>query len=239
MTAYVLDTETTGIDEPQIVEVGWMAFTTLDDAIPRPIAPHNSVRDYCERFKPSKPMAFSAIATHHILPDELVDCPPSSSFLMPAGAEYLIGHNIDFDWKAIGSPPMKRICTLAIARHLWPEADGHSLGALHYMLNGATAESRWALRNAHSALIDCGLTAILLERILLQKTELTTWSALHAYSELCRIPLLMGFGKHAGMKLSELPPDYVQWLLKQEWLDGYLKIGLERAMAERRGARRA
>lgn len=239
MTAYIFDTETTRLIEPEIVEAAWLAFATVDDVIPRQIAPANSLRNYWERFKPSKAMQFSAIATHHILPEDLVDCPPTSSFMLPAAAQYLAGHNIDFDWKAIGSPPLKRICTLAIARHVWPEADGYSIAALIYLLNGATRATRDLLRGAHNAFADCALAATVLEAILTLKPEITTWSALHAYSEFCRIPIVMGFGKHEGVKLGELPADYITWCLRQCWLDEYLRIGLERVMAERRGVRRA
>ena len=55
--------------------------------------------------------------------EELVDCPPASNFRLPKDLQYLIGHNIDFDWQAVGQPDVKRICTLALARKVWPEAD--------------------------------------------------------------------------------------------------------------------
>ena len=31
----------------------------------------------------------------------------------------------------------------------------------------------------------------------------------------------MPFGKHKGIELSEVPADYRDWLLKQEWIDKF------------------
>ena len=115
-TATILDVETTGIDEPDVIELAWMgpihAFTPPDQSIEQ------------RRFKPRKPIALGAMAAHHIFDEELASEPEWSGSWMPPG-EYLIGHNCDYDWKAIGSPPMKRICTLALSRRLWPDLDSH------------------------------------------------------------------------------------------------------------------
>jgi hypothetical protein len=52
-----------------------------------------------------------------------------AAYTLPADATYLIGHNIDFDWGAIGQPDIKRICTLALSRKVWPTLDSHSQSA--------------------------------------------------------------------------------------------------------------
>ena len=51
---------------------------------------------------------------------DLIDCDPSYTVKLPPDAEYIIGHNVDFDWKALGQPNVKRICTQALARHGCP-----------------------------------------------------------------------------------------------------------------------
>src|SRR6218665_2225992 len=48
---------------------------------------------------PKKPIELGALATHHILDEELADCPPASGFSLPPGTEYLIGHDVDYDWQ--------------------------------------------------------------------------------------------------------------------------------------------
>jgi exodeoxyribonuclease X len=161
-----------------------------------------------------------ALATHHILDEELVDCPPASSFRLPGDLHYLIGHNIDFDWQAVGQPEVKRICTLALARKVWPEADSHSQSALLYFLERDTARER--LREAHSAAADIGICATILSH-LCAKLNITTMEALCAASDDARLPTHMTFGKHKGLPLAEVPKDYVRWLLDQQNVDPYVR----------------
>ena len=48
-------------------------------------------------------------------------------FRLPEGIEYLVGHNVDYDWKVIGQPEIKRICMLALCRSFFPALDSHSI----------------------------------------------------------------------------------------------------------------
>jgi hypothetical protein len=64
--------------------------------------------------------------------EDLVDCPPHSDFRLPEGIEYLVGYNVDYDWRVIGEPPIKRICVLALARSLLPGLDSYSQSAALY-----------------------------------------------------------------------------------------------------------
>ncbi len=50
---------------------------------------------------------------------------------------------------------------------------------------------------------------------------------LYIASEEARIPQIINFGKHRGTAIADLPADYVQWLLRQEDLDPYLRKALE------------
>lgn len=243
--AIFFDTETTDKDDDrEIIEAAWIRPIDVgdlagpSDQIPRPLLPEieapNDGLMFEQRYKPTRPIGLGAMAVHHILPSELEDCPPSSQFALPADVEYIVGHNVDFDWQAAGRPDVKRICTDAMARYVWPDADSYSQSALLYMLLGATSETRARLRNAHSALTDAENCAVLLEYILDARPEITTWSQLYAYSEQCRIPRVCPIGKHKGMPLDELvdyDPNYVDWMLRQDWLDAYLRKGLEQAIA--------
>lgn len=216
MSALVFDTETTDVDAPEIVEA---AYIELDDGL-------SACGHFSQNYKPSKPISLGAMAVHHIMDEDVVDCPPSSSFALPAGTEYLIGHNIDFDWRAIGEPKVKRICTLALARSLWPSADSHTLSALTYLLDRENARRR--LRNVHNALADVQLCHELLIHIstLLNVQGIEgLWQA----SEKARVPTHMPFGKHKGMAIAEVPRDYRDWLLRQPDVDPYLTKALREA----------
>src|SRR5258706_4215314 len=144
MNALILDTETTGIDEPQPVEIAWLRAESPDDP--------KFEQMFCCRYRPSKPITLGALSTHHIMDEDLENCEPHTAFRLPDGVEYLIGHNIDYDWQAIGRPEVKRIDTLAFSRKLWPHVDSHSQGAMLYLLDREKA--RDYLRHAHSAATD-------------------------------------------------------------------------------------
>lgn len=210
MHAVIADTETTGFKEPQVIEVAALpvafaargAFVTHDGPI------------YWERFQPSKPIELGAAATHHILPPDLVGCRASGSYTVPAAVQYIIGHNVDFDWEALGKPPCKRICTLAMSRYQLPELDAHRLSALVYHFLGMTAETRQRLKGAHSAVDDVMLTLDVLQR-LIAKSGATDFESLWQYSEIARVPKTMVFGKHKGMPVEQVPHSYRMWYIKQ------------------------
>jgi exodeoxyribonuclease X len=233
MSIYIFDTETTDRKEGEIIEAAWsrLALGAWPDRIP-PYLPVEEL--FVQRYKPAKVVTFGAIAVHHILPSELEEFAPSSSFSLPNDAEYLIGHSIDFDWTAAGSPPnVKRIDTHALAQHVWPDATGYSQVALLYMLLGANESTRELVKGAHGAAADVFLNRTLLQHILDVRPAITTWSALHAYSEECRIPLTCPLKRWDGVLLEDMDSSSIGWCLRQDWLDPYFRIGLERVVEKR------
>lgn len=235
MSVYIFDTETVDREGSEIIEAAWMhvqaptgLFGAEPDRIPPDINDSIGAR-FCQRYKPVLPLTFGSMAIHHILPFELEECAPSSSFALPADVHYLIGHSIDYDWKAAGSPAaVKRICTDAMARHVWPDASGYSQSALIYMLLGANKITRNMVRNAHGAIVDCALNLTLLSHILRSKTEITTWSALWDFSELCREPRTCRFKQYRDMPLEEVPLDFVEWVLRQTFITEYERRAYQR-----------
>ena len=114
-----------------------------------------------QRHNPSKPISLSALTTYHIIDEELVNCLPSISFSLPDDCEFMIGVYVDFDCSAIGSPNVKRVRTLALARRIWPDFDSHNQSVLLYYLERASA--RDMLKKVHNAPADvmiCGLIVI-------------------------------------------------------------------------------
>jgi exodeoxyribonuclease X len=233
-TAVLLDIESTGIVDPEPIEVAYLKFDTPKDVL-------KFSTEFYSRFKPSKRIELGALATHHILDEDLADCPPSSNFALPDDAAYLIGHNIDYDWRAIGSPDIKRICTLALSKHFWPNIDSHKQIALIYFLRRKQAKE--LVREAHNALADVGLCEIILseliELIQPQYDHEITWEDIWQVSEEARIVKVISFGKHAGTKINDLPIDYKQWVLNKHaqaggastW-DPYLIKAIDQSMVD-------
>jgi exodeoxyribonuclease X len=229
----LFDTETTGTgDDAQIIESAWAFVESNASPLDLALGPVT-----VERFRPSVAIDFGAQATHHILESDLAECPPSSQFSMLPDLSYLVGHNIDYDWTVAGKPPIKRICTLALARRCWPELDNHKLGTLIYFLHaGRPKFARELLRDAHSAAVDVENLFRVLAAIC-QRTKPKSWRELWEQSEQARIPIFMPFGKYRpkkgepGIPIAELPRDYLQWCLRQDdEFDPFVKIAARRAV---------
>ncbi|MBP6113287.1 MAG: DUF3820 family protein [Acinetobacter sp.] len=176
-------------------------------------------------------ISFAAMAVHHILEADIVDQPNFGTFTLPTETVYIIGHNIDYDIRAIqtcgvDTQHIKAICTLALARLVWPDAEAHNISALIYMISKGSEKAREMLKGAHRADADIILTANILMHIV-HKLNIQTIEALFEASEDARIPRSINFGKHRGTAIVDLPSDYVQWLMRQEDLDPYLRKALE------------
>jgi exodeoxyribonuclease X len=219
MTAVIFDTEATGITEPRLIEAAWLRLPDPNNLTPAEI--------FCQRYNPEKPISLGALATHHIMDEELVDCPSYTTFKLPDDAQYLIGHNVDYDWKVIGQPDIKRICVLAFCRSLFPQLDSHTQSAMIYHLCRPTA--RELLKGAHSALADvynCRTILSHVLRMIAKPAEQLTWDAVWQRSEQARIPVVMSFGKHKGTAIKDVPADYKRWFLGQPDVDPYLAEAL-------------
>ena len=214
MTAIIFDTEATSLDSPCLVEAAWLKISHPSNLTPE--------EKFLQRYNPGKPIALGALATHHIMDEDLVACPPHTDFRLPEGVQYLVGYNIDYDWKVIGQPDIKRICVMALSRHLFPGLDSYSQSAVLYHLERRRA--RDLLKNAHSAEADVMNCLRILWRLLnvLDPQERESWESVWRLSELARIPAVMTFGKHKGTPIKDIPGDYKRWLLGQADLDPYL-----------------
>jgi len=178
-------------------------------------------------------ISYASMAVHHILESDLIDQPNFSTFQLPQDTRYIIGHNIDYDIRAIqqcgvDTSQIKAICTLALARLVWPNAEAHNISALIYMISKGSEKAREMLKGAHRADADIILTANILMHIIYQ-LKIQTIEELYEASEDARIPRSINFGKHRGTAIVDLPGDYIQWLLRQEDLDPYLRKALENA----------
>jgi exodeoxyribonuclease X len=216
---YILDTETTDSDPKtcEVIELAYVGFSSLRDILEAGTWPIQT-----SRFWPSRPMAYGALATHHILLEDLEGCPRSDTAQVPNDCDYLIGHNIDFDWEVLGAPAqVKRIDTIAMMRDMYPLLDSHKLSACVYFLSGANSHTRDRLQNAHSADVDIALCAEVLQHICAEKS-IEDIESLYTYSEEARTPKIMSFGKHKGEPVSDVPYGYIKWYRSQPDTDPYL-----------------
>ncbi len=227
MQAIILDTETHTLNG-QPIEIAYAPVQINEGKLTL-----DKSQIFDQLYRVDEPISYAAMAVHHILESELVDQPHYTSFSLPQDTTYIIGHNIDYDIRAlekcgVDTSKIKAICTLALARLVWPDAEAHNISALIYMITKGSAKARDMIKKAHRADMDIILTAnILMHEI--HHLKIQTIEELYTASEDARIPRTINFGKHRGTAIADLPADYMQWLLRQEDLDPYLRKAIENA----------
>ena len=224
MHAIILDTETHTLNG-QPIEIAYAPIEVNQGQLSL-----DKSQIFDQLYTVDEPISYAAMAVHHILEEDLVGQPHYSSFQLPQDTIYMIGHNIDYDLRAIekcgvDTSHIKAICTLALARRVWPEAEAHNISALIYMISKGSAKAREMIKKAHRADMDIILTANILNQIIHQ-LNIQSLEELYTISEDARIPRSLNFGKHKGTLIADLPSDYVQWLLRQTELDPYLRKAL-------------
>lgn len=228
MTAIILDTETHTLNGLPIE----IAYAPIEVQAGKLSLDKSQLFD--QLYQVNQPISYAAMAVHHILESDLVDQPLYTSFELPADTTYIIGHNVDYDMAAIArcgvqTQDIKAICTLALARKVWPQADAHNISALIYLISKGSDKARELLKGAHRADADIILTANILMHIV-HHLNIHNIDDLYLASEQARIPTKINFGKHKGSLIQDLPHDYINWLLRQDDLDPYLKKALEKTL---------
>ena len=222
MNALILDTETHDLNGYPI-EIAYAPCSFEQGVL---VINQGEVFD--EYFSCPEPIALGALATHHILEADIAEKPSFDTFKMPQDVQYLIGHNIDYDIKAIQKCQpdftVKGICTLALCRMVWPELP-HTLSAMYYHVMDDLELARKHLRHAHNAKADIYFTGVIL-KTLVEQLGIKDMNSLYIMSETARIPKYITFGKHKGTAIKDLDSGYVSWLLKQPDLDPYLRKAL-------------
>ena len=202
MRSLVIDTETASLSQG-IVDI---AIAEIDDDFNVLWSIESLIDPECE-------ISPGAMGVHHITPDMVYDKPTIAEFMdmhkYPLfGADVLGGHKVSFDLKFLSDflpDQFKTIDTLKLSRNTWPTLESHKLQTLRYTF-GLNAG------NAHRAMGDV-ITTISLMREIAEKHE----TDLTGLTMLMNAPLSLdsriGFGKHRGEKLRDLPISYVRWLL--------------------------
>lgn len=219
-TFLVIDTETTGTDpaKDQVVELGF-AVTDLG-AI-------GSMQSDAYLCKPTVPISPEASAVHHLIDDDLEYEEPleaTLSFLreMPRWTEAVayVAHNAPFDRSFLPMLDDKPwLDTYRMAQRYLPELSKHSNQFLRYALKLDVQREV----PAHRAEGDCIATAALLRYLLAGPAKAdferlgVAGFAAHVDSPL--VLQVCRFGKYAGKKWSDVPFDYLSWILRQPDFD--------------------
>ena len=127
--------------------------------------------------------------------------------------DYLIGHNVRFDWRVIGRPATKLICTVRLARIAFPEWRYYGQSKCIEQLLGKDEASTLTIA-AHDALGDARMCYLLYkaccERLQLAPTD---FAAVHSIANTANPVGKMPFGKYKGKTIKEVPIDYIKWML--------------------------
>jgi exodeoxyribonuclease X len=208
----VIDIETTGLAPPaEIIEIGRIDLigTNADWALQNP---------WSCLYRPLNGIPPETKAVHHITETMVAAADPCGrgsidSALFDVGTpDVLVAHNCAFERTFISDEVtggLPWICTYKCALRLWAEAPGHSNQVLRYWRRHVHTDED--AMPPHRALPDAYVTAHLLWDMLKMTgvEQLVQWSS--EPKLLPRVP----FGKHKGLRWSEVPVDYLQWMTRQ------------------------
>jgi len=177
-------------------------------------------------FNPGMPISIDAMAVHHITNEMVQDKPVfrgSDAWnqlqdLITSDSNVMVAHNAAFDvamLKKEGIEPKKVVCTFKLARYF--DKDGviprYGLQYLRYYLNLDVDAT------AHTALGDILVLEAVFQHIHAQAVEKFGDDGVAKIIEISEKPVLyrrMPFGKHKGLKMEEVPVDYLKWLVKTD-----------------------
>lgn len=221
MLLRVIDFETCNksdaASENGIIEVGCTDLQVSDD-----VSSSKITATWSELCDPGIEIDAEASAVHHLTKGDIKGKPPFSSHepkLMNGPPDYFVAHNAHFERKLFATGDMPWICTYRIALRVWPELAAHNLQYLRYALGLDTSGHDVAL--PHRAGPDTVVCALLMQRIIEEARfsfdEMVRFS--NGPALLPRIPI----SKHKGKPWSEVPTDFLQWMLGVEDMDPDLK----------------
>jgi exodeoxyribonuclease X len=222
MRFIILDCETAGLKPEQgPCEIAWIEIDEDFNVIDRQ---HSLIDPQC-------PISPNASGIHGITNAMVEDSPTLDEFFFDVldapfadGDIVFVAHNAQFDFKFVKQYIVEHagtICTLKLARILYPDAPDHKLQTLRYYL-----ELPQNVTDSHSAAGDVEVTLNLLKHMA-GKSGLDLQGLLVLAG--APVPIKeMPFGKHKGKPLAQVPKDYIKWLLSEPNVDPDLRYALER-----------
>lgn len=124
----IIDTETCGL-QGGIVEIA--SVDVIDGKIVNPMS---------HLVRPDRPISPQAMAIHRITEAMVADKPWIEDVIPHYyGSEWYVAHNASFDRRVLPEMPGEWICTMKLARRLWP---GSSTAIWHYIKHGSSMYRR-------------------------------------------------------------------------------------------------
>jgi exodeoxyribonuclease X len=217
----IVDLETTGVSpDDAVVEIAAV------DLVGREVVIVGS-----DLVRPPIRIPPQASAVHHLTDDDVSHCRPLEVHLphyldafREADVEVFVSHKWRFEAQWIGDKLDGRpaICTYKCALRVWPDAPAHSNQTLRYWLR-PKGLSPLIASSAHRALPDAYVTAFLLRELL----ELASTDELIAWTSEPGLLPRVTFGKHRGCAWSEVPVDYLTWIVEKSDLNEDVKFTAE------------
>ncbi len=200
MTFRVIDTETCGL-EGGVVEIA--SVDVENGLLTNPMS---------DLVCPDRAIGYEAMAIHHITEEMVADKQRIAKTVgRYHGSPYYVAHNAAFDRRMLPEMHGEWICTVKLARKLYPGLK-YSNQYLRYALNLAVTVPDGLY--PHRALYDCYVTAALLVKIMAD----SGWSAAEmvALSNQATLVTTLKFGKYRGQPMERIAredPGYLKWLL--------------------------
>ena len=227
MLLRVIDFESTGMPpDAALCEIGWCDVRIDADGSSEIDPPVGML------VNPGRPMPPEARAIHHISDGDLVGAPSIDRGLIVLNQPFVdvfVAHHMAFEREFFTGGQKNWICTLKVGRRLWPESPSHSNQCLRYFL-GIECDHALAMP-VHRAAPDAYVTAHILVRAFeagASLADMIAWSS--APSLLPRVT----FGKHRGQAWSDLPGDYLSWLVNKSDMDVDTKFTAKHWLEQKR-----
>ena len=214
---HVLDTETTGFDETvdKLVE---FAYVKLKNG--------KIIDSFETLINPERDIPPEASAIHHLIDEDVKDAPFIGDIISDLRDNEekiynIVAHNAEFDYKFLKEyfPGANVICTYRLAMKLWPDLPKHTNQYLRYYFKLPCEEVKGL--PAHRAKADAIVTSYLfmyeLDELFKRSKdpESITVAKLIEFIEKPSLLKVCKFGKHKDKLWSEVPLDYLRWMLRE------------------------
>lgn len=213
-----LDTETHSLEDPILIQ---LAYKRAHQA---------AVTHYFSTG--GTKIDLKAMAVHHITEEMIAGLPsfessPSKNQLAnELQSSVLVAHNAAFDVDALrrrGVTVPHTICTLRMARYVYPALEQHKLQYLRYWMN---AKPEGQDIRPHDAEGDILVLEAVFERLWsdfsLENPGLSDAELIAKMEDISSRPsvlYLCTFGKHKGQFWKDVPSDYLKWILEKSDFD--------------------
>lgn len=230
----VIDLETCGLDaDATVIEYGYCDYDVETREIGEPV----SELFYADNIPPE------SRAVHHIrlsdIPPQAAPFDPFGCVIMPADTmaiSFFAAHNSSFECQFLGDLEHRRmICTYKAALRMWPDAPGHSNGALRYWLEdqGKISPVYELTFPTHRAGPDAYVTAWLLKALFdagATGRDMVKWTRDPALLPTCPIGDLW-----RDKKWADVDEGFLKWMVNKAGIEEDYKWNARREL-ERRNA---